>query len=131
MCIRDRHVYCRKQHQERRQNVKHDPQTLLRACGHRGKYIHVRAQPGYAGRAYYKRRGEIGEGAHRHKRFKSAAAARPAVTDRAELIHTAGMMSKADEAPAAARTEAIVVGTSWMEAVLSTTRVHSLSLIHI
>ena len=34
-----------------------------------------------------------------------------------ELIHTAGVMSKAEEAPREARTAAMVEGMSWMELV--------------
>ena len=45
-----------------------------------------------------------------------------------EDSHTAGRMSKGVSHPAAARTEAMVAGSSWMEAVLSTTSRHSSSL---
>ena len=44
---------------------------------------------------------------------------RPTVTEARELIQTAGRMSKGAALPKAARTEATVVGRSWMEAVLS------------
>ena len=53
---------------------------------------------------------------------------RPTVTEARELIQTAGRMSKGAALPKAARTEATVVGRSWMEAVLSTTSRHSSSL---
>ena len=52
----------------------------------------------------------------------------PTVTDRAEASHTAGRMSKGLSAPQAPRTEAMVAGSSWMEAVFSTTSRHSSSL---
>ena len=45
----------------------------------------------------------------------------PTLTDRAEASHTAGRMSKGLSAPLAPRTEAMVAGSSWMEAVFSTT----------
>ena len=50
------------------------------------------------------------------------------MTEARELIQTAGRMSKGAALPKAARTEATVVGRSWMEAVLSTTSRHSSSL---
>ena len=53
------------------------------------------------------------------------AASSPAATDSTDAIHTAGRMSKALSAPKAARTPATVVGRSWIEAVFSTTSVHS------
>ena len=52
----------------------------------------------------------------------------PAVTDSSEASQTAGRMSKGAWAPLALRTEAMVVGSSWMEAVFSTTRRHRSSL---
>ena len=52
----------------------------------------------------------------------------PAPTDRAEASHTAGRISKGLSHPAAARTAATVVGSSWMDAVLHTTSRHSSSL---
>ena len=48
----------------------------------------------------------------------------PAVTEQSELTHTAGRMSNGTAAPAASRTAAIVTGSSWIEAVLSTTSRH-------
>ena len=42
-----------------------------------------------------------------------------------EGVQTAGRISNALSAPRAARTPATVVGRSWMEAVLSTTNLHS------
>ena len=47
--------------------------------------------------------------------------------DSTELSHTAGRISMGEALPQAARTLATVVGSSWMEAVLSTTRRHSSS----
>ena len=52
----------------------------------------------------------------------------PAATDSTDANHTAGRMSKGVRQPAAARTEAMVVGSNWMEAVFSTTSRHSSSL---
>ena len=51
----------------------------------------------------------------------------PVATDKAEVTHTAGRMSKGVALPAAMRTAATVVGISWMDAVLHTTSMHSAS----
>jgi len=55
------------------------------------------------------------------------AAIRPVESAIKELISTAGVISNGDAAPAAARTDAMVVGRSWMEAVFMTTSIHSSS----
>ncbi len=47
----------------------------------------------------------------------------PTVTESAEHSHTAGRISMGAALPWASRRVAIVVGISWMEAVLSTTNV--------
>ena len=52
----------------------------------------------------------------------------PTVTDRAEASHTAGRISNGAAAPLARRTPATVVGSSWIDAVFSTTSRHSSSL---
>ena len=44
-----------------------------------------------------------------------------------EASHTAGRISKGAAHPAARRTEATVVGMSWMDAVLHTTSIHKAS----
>ena len=53
-------------------------------------------------------------------RDSSRAAVSPAATDSTDASQTAGRMSKGVRHPAAERTEAMVAGMSWMDAVFST-----------
>ena len=103
-------------------------QPLGGALGHGGEYVHTADEP-------TKRRGgdDCGGGQgydtvhQRQSLDKTAAAARPTPTEKMELSQTAGRISKGAAEPAAARSEAAVVGMSCMEAVFITTRRQSSS----